>query len=287
MTTTSSPGLCNAFSIDVEDYFQVSAFERYIPRDAWHRYPCRLESNVDRLLALLANHHIQATWFILGWVAERFPHLVTAIVNNGHEVASHGYEHRRVTEQNQQQFTQDIWRTKQLLEDITGHAILGYRAASYSLTRSNHGWAHQALRDVGYRYSSSIYPVRHDLYGIPDAPRFYYKPLPDDEFLELPITTVQLFGYRLPGGGGGYFRFYPYRLSRWLIQQVNEREQQPAIFYTHPWECDPEQPRVNGLALKTRFRHYLNLNHTESRLQRLFTDFRWSRIDRIFPIVTT
>lgn len=274
--------ICNALTIDVEDYFQVSAFERYIKREDWAILPCRIEQNMERIFTLLKSHRVQATFFTLGWIAERYPHLIREIVAYGHELASHGYEHIRVTQQDRSAFGQDIRRTKHLLEDIGGVEVKGYRAASYSIDRSNL-WAHDELQKAGYRYSSSIYPIRHDLYGIPDAPRFLYHPLPgDDGFIEIPITTIEVLGNRFPCGGGGYFRLYPYRLSRWAIRYVNRREGQPSIFYFHPWEIDPAQPRQAALGFKTRFRHYLQLHRTDARLNRLFADFSWDRMDRVF-----
>ncbi len=272
----------NAFTIDVEDYFQVSAFESRIKRDDWPALPCRIERNLVRILGILAEHGVQATFFTLGWIAERYPRLIRDLVAQGHELASHGYAHIRVTQQDRAAFAADIRQTKARLEDIGGVEVRGYRAASYSIDQTCL-WAHAELHDAGYRYSSSIYPIHHDLYGIPDAPRFIYRPLPDvPEFIEIPITTTEILGYRFPCGGGGYFRLYPYGLSRWAIARVNRLDRQSALFYCHPWEIDPEQPRPPGLSLKTRFRHYVNLHRTESRLHRLLTDFQWDRMDRIF-----
>lgn len=272
----------NAFTVDVEDYFQVSAFEGHVNRTDWPSLTCRIERNMDRILALLKEHNVQATFFTLGWIAERFPRLIRELVDDGHELASHGYEHVRVPQQNRATFGQDIRRTKALLEDIGGLEVRGYRAASYSIDRTCL-WAHDELREAGYRYSSSVYPIHHDLYGIPDAPRFAYNPLPNDAaFIEIPITTTDIFGYRLPCGGGGYFRLFPYRLSRWAINRVNRQDCESAIFYFHPWEIDPEQPRQVGVSVKTRFRHYLNLHRTEARLTQLLKDFHWDRMDRIF-----
>ncbi len=268
-------------TIDVEDYFHVSAFENHISRSHWPRLQCRIERNMDLILALLDKHQIHATFFMLGWVAENYPQLARAIVDNGHELASHGYHHIRVTNQQKGEFRQDIIRTKELLEDISATAVDGYRAASYSIGHENL-WAHDELREAGYLYSSSIYPISHDHYGMPSAPRFMYTPIEGDEFLEIPITTARVFGKHLPGGGGGYFRLYPYWMSRWMLQRVNKVDGQPGIFYFHPWEVDPGQPRQNGIGLKTRFRHYLNLRKMESRLDRLFADLDWDRMDRVF-----
>ncbi len=279
--TTGIRPIRNALTIDVEDYFQVSAFEPHISRDDWPRLPSRLEHNMERILALLDEREIQATFFTLGWVAERFPQLTRTIVAQGHELASHGYQHVRVTQQNRGEFRQDVIRTKHLLEDLAGTGVQGYRAASYSINCDNL-WAHDELQEAGYRYSSSIYPIRHDLYGMPSAPRFAYRPFHDSDFLEIPITTTTLLGRQLPCGGGGFFRLFPYWLSRQNLRRVNLQEGQPGLFYFHPWEIDPDQPRQQGLPLKTRFRHYLNLHRTEQRLRRLLTDFAWDRMDRVF-----
>ena len=271
----------NALTIDVEDYFQVSAFAKHIARDSWDSQPCRIERNVNRILDLLARNRAHATFFTLGWIAERYPTLVRRIVADGHELASHGYGHRRASEQSQTDFWDDITRSKSLLEDIGGVAVRGYRAPSFSIGERN-WWALASLRRAGYCYSSSIYPVRHDHYGMPDAPRFAFAPEGADGLLELPVTTVKLFNRNLPAGGGGYFRLFPYSLSRWCLKRVNTQEQRPCIFYFHPWEIDPGQPRQNGVGLKTRFRHYINLSRMEQRIGALLADFSWDRMDRIF-----
>ena len=271
----------NALTIDVEDYFQVSAFSPYIPRSEWEALPCRVERNVDRILALLNENDIKATFFTLGWIAERYPAMVQQIVANGHELASHGYAHHRVTEMNPAQFRDDIIRSKQLLEDIGGLPIAGYRAPSFSIG-SHNLWALDCLEEAGYRYSSSIYPVRHDHDGMPDAPRFAFHPNPSGKLLELPVTTVRMFGRNLPSGGGGYFRLWPYAVSRWFLQRVNMVDRQPVIFYFHPWEIDPDQPRQQAINFKTRFRHYLNLSRMEKRLAALTRHFHWGRMDQVF-----
>jgi polysaccharide deacetylase family protein (PEP-CTERM system associated) len=278
MTSTT---IHNAMTIDVEDYFQVSAFAPHIPRDSWTALPCRVEANIDRILGLLDGQGIKATFFTLGWIAERYPAMVRQIVDRGHELASHGYGHERAFDLTEQQFREDIGSSKRILEDISGHEVKGYRAPSFSIGTKNL-WALDVLHSEGYRYSSSIYPVQHDHYGMPDAPRFAFYPRSDDGLLELPITTVRLMNRNLPAGGGGYFRFFPYALSRWLMQQVNERDGQPAIFYFHPWEIDTGQPRQKNIGMKTRFRHYVNLHRMESRLQALTRDFKWGRMDHIF-----
>ena len=271
----------NAMTIDVEDYFQVSAFAGHISRDSWPSLPCRVEANVDRILALLDMAGIKATFFTLGWIAERYPAAVRRIVEQGHELASHGYAHQRASDQTAAQFSDDVGRSKALLEDIGGQPVLGYRAPSFSIGSANL-WALDVLLEAGYRYSSSIYPIRHDHYGMPDAPRFAFYPKGESGLLELPITTVRLMDRNLPAGGGGYFRFFPYALSRWLMQRVNERDGQSAIFYFHPWELDPGQPRQQNIGLKTRFRHYVNLDRMETRLKALTRDFQWGRMDHIF-----
>jgi len=271
----------NALTIDVEDYFQVSAFSRHIPRSSWENLPCRVERNVDRILALLDKNQIKATFFTLGWIAERYPSMVKRIVENGHELASHGYAHQRVTELNREQFYEDVTHSKALLEDISGQLVKGYRAPSFSINGDNL-WALESLEMAGYRYSSSVYPVKHDHYGMPNAPRFAFTSDNTQKLLELPVTTVRLFGRNFPAGGGGYFRLWPYVASRWLLQRVNKVDHQPAIFYFHPWEIDPDQPRQTGISFKTRFRHYLNLRRTEERLNLLTQHFSWGRMDQIF-----
>lgn len=271
----------NALTIDVEDYFQVSAFDPYIPRDDWDSIPCRVERNIDRILSLLEKKGINATFFTLGWIAKRYPSMVRRIVENGHELASHGCDHDRVTELGSDEFYKDIADSKKILEDISGFPVIGYRAPSFSINKQNY-WALNLLEEAGYLYSSSIYPVHHDHYGIPDAPRFAFYPNPTGKLLEVPITTVNLLGRNIPVGGGGYFRLWPYAVSRWFIQRVNEKDQRSAVFYFHPWEIDPDQPRPKGINLKVRFRHYLNLDLMEKRLTNLLNDFGWGRMDQIF-----
>lgn len=271
----------NAMTVDVEDYFQVSAFEPYIRREDWDRVPHRIEANMDRILGIFSESGVHATFFTLGWVAERYPALVRRIVDEGHELASHGWSHVRVTGQTPEQLRDDVARTKAVLEDVGGCEVLGYRAASYSIGESNL-WALSVLEETGHRYSSSIYPIRHDLYGMPDAPRFAFHPLADSPFIEIPVTTWELGEKRLPCGGGGYFRLFPYALSRWAMRRVNVRDAESCIFYFHPWEIDPGQPRQPGIDGKTRFRHYLNLARMEGRLRRLIADFRWDTMRGVF-----
>ncbi|MGI9305364.1 MAG: XrtA system polysaccharide deacetylase [Gammaproteobacteria bacterium] len=269
-------------TVDVEDYFQVSAFERHISKGDWNKYPVRVEHNTDRILEMFDSSHVRATFFVLGWIAERFPQLVRRIADAGHEIASHGHQHTRVTEQNATQFRQDVGTTKRLLEDVVGLPVSGYRAASFSINSTNL-WAFDTLQEVGYSYSSSIYPIAHDLYGMPEAPRFPFRTKPDG-IIEIPITTILMFKRNFPCGGGGYFRLLPYSFSRWAVGRVNKLDKQPAVFYFHPWEIDPQQPRINGISLKARFRHYLNLNSMETRLRRLLTDFRWDRMDKVYHL---
>ena len=274
-----APALTNALTIDVEDYFQVSAFAPYIRRNEWDTRECRVERNVDRILALLAERDCKATFFTLGWVAERYPQLVRRIVDGGHELASHGYGHQRATDLDRSAFAQDITRAKKLLEDIAGAPVQGYRAPSFSIGRGNL-WAFDSLAQAGYQYSSSIYPIKHDHYGMPDSPRFAYRLACG--LLEIPVTTLRMMSRNLPSSGGGYFRLLPYSLSRWMIRRINQVDRESAIFYFHPWEIDVDQPRVQGIDLKTRFRHYVNIPRMESRLQSLLADFRWGRMDQIF-----
>ncbi len=271
--------IINAMTIDVEDYFQVSAFAPYIARSEWDGRECRVERNVGRLLEILAAHDTKATFFTLGWIAERYPELIRRIVHEGHELASHGYGHQRASDLTETEFLQDISRAKAILEDVGGCAVTGYRAPSFSIGTGNL-WAFDCLSRAGYRYSSSIYPIRHDHYGMPDAPRFAYRVKP--ELLEVPITTLRVFRRNLPSSGGGYFRLLPYPVSRWMIRRVHEIDQQAAIFYCHPWEFDVAQPRIAGIDARTRFRHYVNIDRMEDRLVGLLADFKWGRMDDIF-----
>jgi polysaccharide deacetylase family protein (PEP-CTERM system associated) len=271
----------NAMTCDVEDYFQVSAFAPYIARDSWPQRECRVEANMERILALFESHGVKATFFTLGWIAERYPQVVRKIVAGGHELASHGYGHLRASDQSRAEFDNDIRSSKALLEDLGGVPVVGYRAPSFSIGHANL-WALDALREAGYRYSSSIYPVAHDHYGMPDAPRFPFYPHGPDGLLEVPITTVRMGSRNLPAGGGGYFRLLPYALSRWMLQRVNREDGRSALFYFHPWEIDPGQPRPEGLDAKSRFRHYVNIGRMERRLARLARDFKWDRMDQVF-----
>jgi len=280
-------GMQNYLSIDVEDYFHVSAFEGVALRCVWDKQELRVEANTQRILALLAEADVKATFFVLGWVAERFSGLVRRIAAEGHEIASHGYSHRRVCHQSREEFRQDIRRSKGLLEDISGCRVLGYRAPSYSISPQCF-WAFDELHAAGFHYDSSIFPIQHDFYGIADWSRFGSLAAPDASgawrptcdydpqrpwLLELPITTLQLLGHNLPIAGGGYFRLFPYEMTRLGLERINRKDGQPFVFYVHPWEIDPSQPRFVKASWKSRFRHYLNLTKTEERLQRLLRDF--------------
>ena len=273
--------ITNVMSVDVEDYFQVGAFEHTIPRSEWESWPCRVEANVERILSMFERHGVKATFFTLGWIAERYPATVRRIVDHGHELASHGYGHHRATQLSESEFRQDVSRAKALLEDIGGVAVKGYRAPSFSIGHKNL-WALDVLAGADYRYSSSIYPIVHDHYGMPNAPRFPYRPERCPSLLEVPPTTVQWQGRNLPAAGGGYFRLLPYAASRWLMNRVNVQERQPVMFYFHPWEVDPGQPRVPGAPIKSRFRHYVNLSRMEAKLARLCADFHWGRADQVY-----
>lgn len=272
----------NAMSVDVEEYFQVSAFEQHIAFEQWTRMPSRVEASTDRILAMFELAGVRATFFTLGWVAERHPQLIRRIIERGHELASHGQNHVRVFNQDRKTFAADIRRAKAVLEDTGGQRIKGYRAASFSIGADNL-WALDELAEAGYIYSSSIYPGAHDAYGMREAPRFAFR-TGAPGLTEIPITTVELAGRRLPCAGGGFFRLYPYLATRAALRRVNRHDGQPAVFYFHPWEVDPGQPRVPGLDAKRRFRHYLNIGRVEPRLRRLLTDFHWDRLDRVFAI---
>lgn len=268
-------------TVDVEDYFQVQAFAGHIDRSAWDSFDCRVERNTDLILGLFEEAGARATFFTLGWVAERYPDLIRRIVAQGHELASHGFEHIRADTQTADQFRGDVRRTKAILEDLGGVAVNGYRAATFSIGPSNQ-WAYVVLAEEGYRYSSSIYPVRHDLYGMPDAPRKPHYPRGRDGVIELPMTTLRLGQRNYPCSGGGYFRLLPYAVSRWQMRYINRNEGTPCIFYFHPWEVDPEQPRQHGVGAKTRFRHYIGLRRMERRLKRMLRDFSWTSMADVY-----
>jgi polysaccharide deacetylase family protein (PEP-CTERM system associated) len=267
-------------TVDVEDWFQVQAFAHCIPRHDWDRLPLRVEANVDRILAQFAAAGVHATFFTLGWIAERHPHMVRRIVAAGHELASHGWDHTRADVQTPEAFRADIRRTRAVLEDTGGVTVSGYRAATFSIGARNL-WAFRVLEEEGYRYSSSINPVRHDLYGMPDAPRTPFRP-EGCTLWELPMTTLRWAGRNWPCSGGGYFRLLPYEFYRLGLAQVNRGGATPGIFYFHPWEVDADQPRAANAGWKSRFRHYTNITRMPARLERLLRDFAWDRMDRAF-----
>ncbi len=340
--SSRSVGIANALTIDVEDYFHVSAFETVSPPHTWNERECRVEQNTIKILRLLDETEVKATFFVLGWVAKRYPGLVRELLTGGHEVASHGYGHRRVYNMRRLEFREDVRRSKLLLEDITGEPVMGYRAPSYSISQDCL-WAFDELCEAGYIYDSSVFPIRHDLYGIPDWPRFPFvverlddgnwvplesgqrlevssqsadsgratgvesRELKADSYttaamspglppsqpssdqlrpslIEVPITTLKLFGRSCPISGGGYFRLFPYDFTRWGLRRINQIDSQPFIFYLHPWELDPDQPRVEGASWKGRFRHYLNLDRTEERFGRLLTDFRFRPVREVLNL---
>jgi len=270
----------NALSVDVEDWFQVGAFEGVIDKGSWDGLIHRVERNTEAVMALFAEANVNATFFTLGWVANRYPALIRRIADAGHEVASHGWDHERVFRMTPEQFEGDLKHARAAIEDAAGQAVTGYRAPSFSIDMRT-PWAHAILADAGYRYSSSVAPVIHDHYGWPDAPRFAFRPLTDSALIELPVTTVALRGRNFAAGGGGFFRLFPYDLSRWAIRRVNGRENRPAIFYFHPWEIDPAQPRVRNAPIKSRLRHYMNLENMAPKLKKLLKDFSWGRTDEV------
>ena len=270
----------NGLSVDVEDWFQVGAFESVIARDTWDSLECRVEANCDRVLALFDTAGVKATFFTLGWVAARYPAAMRRIVAQGHELASHGWDHTRVFTLDPASFAEDLRRTRGTLEDIGGQAVTGYRAPSFSIDARN-PWAHQVLAEQGYAYSSSVAPIVHDHYGWREAPRFAFRPVAGSPLIEIPVTTAEFAGRRIAAGGGGFFRVLPYALTRWAIRQVNRREGRPAIFYFHPWEIDPDQPRVAHAPLRSRLRHYSNLAGMEAKLNKLAGEFAWGRMDAL------
>lgn len=263
----------NYLSIDVEDYYQVSAFESLVGLARWEDYTPRVEANTGKVLELLQTHGVSATFFVLGWTARKFPGLVRQIQALGHEIACHSLHHQLIYTMTPAEFREDTRTAKDILEQITGTPIRGYRAPSYSITRDSL-WAFDILEELGFTYDSSIFPIRHDRYGIPDAPRFPYR-LAGRSLMEFPLSTARLCGLNVPVAGGGYFRLFPYAFTRMALQGINQREGQSFIFYLHPWELDPEQPRVQGASPLSRFRHYLNLSRTEQRFARLLKDFNF------------
>jgi polysaccharide deacetylase family protein (PEP-CTERM system associated) len=273
--------IVNAMTVDVEDYFHVEAFKSHIDRHDWDHYPCRVERNIETILQMFSDQGVRATFFTLGWVAQRYPQLVRRIVEGGHELASHGFDHTPVSKQGRESFRADVRRTKYILEDLGGVPVKGYRAPTFSIG-AHSLWALDVLGEEGHSYSSSIYPIRHDLYGMREAPRFAFRLRSGRGIVELPITTVTFFNQRFPCGGGGFFRLLPYRMSRWAMRRVGRLEGQPCIFYFHPWEIDPYQPRLRRVGLRSRSRHYTNLHRMETRLRSLLVDFKWDRMDQVF-----
>jgi polysaccharide deacetylase family protein (PEP-CTERM system associated) len=270
----------NALSVDVEDWFQVGAFEKVIARDAWETLPRRVEENTGRVLDLFDEAGVKATFFTLGWVAERHPALVRRISQAGHEVASHGWDHARVFTMDAKAFRADLERARATIEDAAGQRVTGYRAPSFSIDGRT-PWAHPILAELGFSYSSSVAPIAHDHYGWPESPRFAWRPVAGAALVELPVTTVHIMGRRLAAGGGGFFRLLPYAFSSWAVARVNRAEQRPAVFYFHPWEIDPGQPRVAAAPLKSRLRHYTNLSTMRPKLLKLLRDHSWDRTDQV------
>lgn len=269
-----------AMTCDVEDYFQVSAFSDRVPRDDWEKLECRIPRNVDRILERLSAAGARATFFTLGWVARHYPQVVRNIVSAGHEIASHGMQHIRVWRQSPMEFLTDAASAKKLLEDVAGVEVAGYRAASWSIDQRS-PWAYEKLAEAGYRYSSSIYPIQHDHFGMPDAPTNPHF-VDGSGVLEVPASVARVLGRNIPASGGGYFRLFPLSLSTWLIDRIVASNERPFVFYFHPWELDPGQPRIPDLPARTRFRHYLNLARFENRLNALLERYRWGRMDEIY-----
>ena len=305
----------NILTIDIEDYFQVHALSSVIKYEDWDKFECRIERNTDRILEILDSvrspQKVQGTFFVLGWIAERYPDLVRRIQKGGHEIACHGYAHKLIYNQSKEEFREDVKKAKATLEDITGNEVIGYRAPSYSITEKSQ-WAFEVLVGEGFKYDSSIFPIRHDFYGMSNAPRFPFiislngnnnfefsvlnfeeqqhrttsapnnllthSLINSNSLIEFPISTVRILGQNIPISGGGYFRLLPYPLIKKGLKRINEVEQKPFIFYMHPWEIDPEQPRINGLSSRSKFRHYVNLNKTENKFKRLLGDFQFSTV---------
>ena len=272
--------MLNALSVDIEDWFQVGAFEPVIARDDWDDLAHRVENNSIAVLDLFERAGVKGTFFTLGWVAHRYPSLIRRIADAGHEVASHGWDHQRVFTFQPEEFRADLRKSRQALEDAAGQQLSGYRAPSFSIDART-PWAHEILAEEGYQYSSSVAPVVHDHYGWPEAPRFAFAPVEDSDLLELPVTTARLGGRTIAAGGGGFFRLLPYKFSSWAIGQVNSHDQRPAIFYFHPWEIDPDQPRVEQAPLRSKVRHYSRLSAMEGKLEKLLGDFQWGRVDTV------
>ncbi len=280
MTKPGHPRIINGLSVDVEDWFQVGAFETVIQRKDWDGIATRVENNVAQILDLFDQAEVKATFFTLGWVAQRHPKLIRRIAEAGHEIASHGYDHARVFTFDRGRFAQDLKLAQQILEDASGEKVIGYRAPSFSIDQRT-PWAFEELAEQGYVYSSSVAPVVHDHYGWPEAPRFAFRPVPTSDLIEIPVTTAMLGGRRVAAGGGGFFRVLPYAFSRWAIRQVNRKEERPAVFYFHPWEVDPKQPRVPNAPMRSKLRHYTGLEKMAGKLRDLAGEFAWDRMDVI------
>lgn len=274
------PRPINGLSVDVEDWFQVGAFEKVIDRASWDGLPDRVERNCDEILAMFGEAGVKATFFTLGWVAERHPLLMRRIAEQGHEIASHGWDHARVFTLGADRFAADLERSRKVIEDTSGSKVSGYRAPSFSIDART-PWAFAVLAEQGYVYSSSVAPIAHDHYGWREAPRFAFRPLAGSDLIEIPVTTAEFAGRRLAAGGGGFFRVLPYAFSRWAIRQVNQRDGRPAVFYFHPWEIDPDQPRVSHAPLKSQLRHYSRLTAMAGKLRRLVGEFEWGRMDEL------
>ena len=277
MSFIKNNSIVNYLTVDVEDYYHVSAFANVIRFEDWDNYESRVVNSTRKILEILSEAgDIKATFFILGWVAQKHPEIVKEIYTNGHEIACHSYRHRLVYNMSPEEFRSDLSEAKKILEDIIGKKIKGYRAPSYSITRKSI-WAFDILAELGFEYDSSIFPINHDLYGISDAPRFKYK-LAAHDLVEYPISTYKLFGFNIPVSGGGYFRLLPYCFTRTTLNKINTNERQPFVFYIHPWEIDPNQPRIKNIAPLSRFRHYFNQGKTEFRFKELLKDFKFERI---------
>lgn len=268
----------NYLTIDVEDYYQVAAFDNIVNVKDWDNYESRVDANTRRVLALLAQHQVKATFFVMGWIAEHHPELVKEIQHQGHEIGCHSYCHRKIYQLTPDEFREDTIRAKTIIENITGMPVKGYRAPSYSITKKSL-WALDILEELGFEYDSSIFPIYHDNYGIPDAPRFEYK-LPNHDMIEYPISTSLIMGRKIPVAGGGYFRLFPYWFTKMALEKINHKEKKPFIFYFHPWEVDPGQPHMAGAKLLSRFRHYNNLGKTATRLTSLLQKFEFGPISK-------
>jgi polysaccharide deacetylase family protein (PEP-CTERM system associated) len=266
----------NYLTVDVEDYYQVSAFEPLVGLARWDQYPSRLKKNIRTILEILDRHHVKATFFVLGWAGERHPDLVKKIIENGHSIGCHSYQHRLIYALSPGEFEEDTRRAKDILEQITGEAVPGYRAPSYSITRQSL-WAYDILEELGFTFSSSVFPIYHDRYGIPDAPRFRFK-VPGHHIMEYPISTARILGRNVPVSGGGYFRIFPYWFTKMGLSRINNREHHPFLFFIHPWEVDPEQPKMERASRLSKFRHYTNLDKTRGRFERLLNEFRFAPI---------